>query len=701
MYPSQKKAKYRADIDGLRAIAVLAVVFYHATKNLLNGGFVGVDVFFVISGFLITGILIKSFSNQKVNIMRGGRASSSIVHGLISFYARRVRRIFPILIVVLISCIIAGWFLMTPDEYQLLGKHIAGGSVYISNIILWKESGYFDISSEVKPLLHLWSLGIEEQFYIIWPFVIIILLKLKLRLETFILIFLFVSFVFNISLVSDHPTRTFFSPHTRFWELAIGGFLAALYYQHSKIWERIAYKCGTFLNVIFFANHKKGQEIQLSKDILSIVGFLLILYAIFFYNTGMPFPGVLAFIPTLGAFFIIAAGENAFVNKRLLSLSFMVFIGLISYPLYLWHWPLLSFARILYGDVPPLELRIFLIILAILLSWLTYRFIEPPLRWGKHSRIKAIALFVTLLSLGLCGINIYKNSGYPQRVGYTTEEIQKDKFLYKYAKESEERCLKIFTDWKGKNIDGWGCKLQRDDKYNTIAIVGDSHAERLFYGLSEYYMNDKDNGIALFSVPSQSPFINLRTSIKNRNNDRRYQLINNGYKYIFDDPKITTVILAHFPLSGFCEGFDYIDEPNNKNVEDVYSKAIRKTFDALKNHNKKVIYVLDNPYPNLDPHQCAYRPVNIEAIKKDKCFINRDTLQNKEYLKSFNKIIANAVSDYDNIKVINSFDLLCDKRICPISKNGKLLYMDSHHLSYEGSRIMTRKIVEVINKSIH
>ena len=154
-------SKYRPDIDGLRAIAVLSVVIYHAFKNTLKGGFVGVDIFFVISGFLITGILIKSLDNQSV---MGGNTNLSILHRLISFYARRVRRIFPILIVVLLTCITAGWLIMTPNEYQLLGKHIAGGAVYISNILLWKESGYFDVSSEVKPLLHLWSLGIEEQF---------------------------------------------------------------------------------------------------------------------------------------------------------------------------------------------------------------------------------------------------------------------------------------------------------------------------------------------------------------------------------------------------------------------------------------------------------------------------------------------------------------------------------------------------------
>lgn len=271
----------------------------------------------------------------------GGKASLSIVHIIISFYARRVRRIFPVLIAVLISCIVAGCLFMTPDEFQLLGKHIAGGSVYISNIVLWMESGYFDVESEVKPLLHLWSLGIEEQFYIVWPFFILILLKLKFRIETFIFIFVVISCLFNILWVKKDAVGTFYSPPTRFWELAFGGLLASLYYSKSSIWEKIAFKTGLILNRIIYSS-RNGNEVQISKDVLSVFGLLLILGSVFTFHTGMHFPGKKALIPTLGAFFLIAAGERALVNKKILSLRIMVFIGLISYPLYLWHWPLLE-----------------------------------------------------------------------------------------------------------------------------------------------------------------------------------------------------------------------------------------------------------------------------------------------------------------------------------------------------------------------
>lgn len=344
---------------------------------------------------------------------RGGvKPNFPILHRLISFYARRVRRIFPVLIVVLLSCIAAGWLIMSPDEYRLLGKHIAGGSVYISNFILWLEAGYFDVSSDTKPLLHLWSLGIEEQFYIVWPFVILILLKLKLRLESFLFLFFLGSFGLNAyrAFIASGPLLgTFYAPPTRFWELAVGGVLAAAFYRADPIWNKFTFFLGKRLNSLIYSKNQVGNEVQTCKDVLSCLGLALIAFSIVFFNSGMIFPGSKALLPTLGTAMVIAAGPEAIVNKRLLSLKLMVFIGLISYPLYLWHWPLLSFARIIYGEVPPKLIRIALVAAAMLLAWITYRFIEPPLRWGKHSRIKAVCLFVTLLLVGFGGIKIYKN----------------------------------------------------------------------------------------------------------------------------------------------------------------------------------------------------------------------------------------------------------------------------------------------------
>lgn len=204
--------KYRPDIDGLRAIAVLSVVIFHAFPNLLKGGFIGVDIFFVISGFLISTIILNGLEKDSFSF--------------VEFYSRRIKRIFPALLLVLIASFVLGWFVLLADEYKQLGKHIAGGAGFVSNFVLWKESGYFDNTSETKPLLHLWSLGIEEQFYIVWPLLLWFVWKQRLNPLTITLIVMLSSFILNISTVQSDAVAAFYSPQTRFWELLTGSILA-------------------------------------------------------------------------------------------------------------------------------------------------------------------------------------------------------------------------------------------------------------------------------------------------------------------------------------------------------------------------------------------------------------------------------------------------------------------------------------------
>jgi peptidoglycan/LPS O-acetylase OafA/YrhL len=203
---------YRPDIDGLRALAVLSVVCFHAWPEALRGGFVGVDVFFVISGYLISRIIIEALECGTFNFA--------------GFYSRRILRIFPSFIVVLVACYAFAWFVLLPDEFELLGKHVAAGAGFISNIVLWSESGYFDVASELKPLLHLWSLGIEEQFYIFWPILLYVAWRLRVDRLYLIAAVLIASFTANVILVRIDPVATFYSPFTRAWELLLGSVLA-------------------------------------------------------------------------------------------------------------------------------------------------------------------------------------------------------------------------------------------------------------------------------------------------------------------------------------------------------------------------------------------------------------------------------------------------------------------------------------------
>jgi peptidoglycan/LPS O-acetylase OafA/YrhL len=369
---------YRPDIDGLRAIAVLAVVGFHAFPVWVKGGFVGVDIFFVISAYLITTLLLLNL----------GRGQFSYVH----FYIRRINRLFAALLLILVASLVAGWFLLTAFEYKLFGKQVAAASIYVSNILLWHEAGYFDIDSELKPLLHLWSLAVEEQFYLVWPAVLAFAWRRKWNLPVMLGALLALSFAADLFELDRNAVATFFSPATRFWELAAGALLAAL--EERRI------------------DPLPGAR---AKNLLSIAGLVLVAAGLATVDGNTPFPDWLALLPCGGAFLLIAAGPTAWFNRRVLALRPLVAIGLISYPLYLWHWPLLSFAHIIDTATPSLPTRTVLAVLAFPLAMATYQFVEKPIRFGAGGGRKAAVLFGLLLAVGALGVAVYATQGFPGR----------------------------------------------------------------------------------------------------------------------------------------------------------------------------------------------------------------------------------------------------------------------------------------------
>jgi len=334
--------KYRPDIDGLRAIAVGSVLAYHAFPSLLPGGFIGVDIFFVISGFLITTILLQSLAAGDFSYR--------------DFYARRIRRIFPALVLVLLATLAFGWYVLLPGEFSQLGKQTTGGAAFFANLVFLGEAGYFDATAETKPLLHLWSLGIEEQFYIFWPLLLGLAWRRRWPMLRVTLAVAVISFLVNVLTVQPHRAAAFYSPLSRAWELMAGGLLAAMRLQA--------------------ASNGSAQPRPWTKHVQSVVGMGLIVLGLFMTRSTKAFPGWWALLPVLGAVSCIAAGPNGVLNRYLLSNRVMVWIGLISYPLYLWHWPLLSYARIVAGGEPPLQVRVVLVVAAVVLAWATYRFLE-------------------------------------------------------------------------------------------------------------------------------------------------------------------------------------------------------------------------------------------------------------------------------------------------------------------------------------
>jgi peptidoglycan/LPS O-acetylase OafA/YrhL len=453
---------YRPDVDGLRALAVLAVVGFHAFPGAVPGGFIGVDVFFVISGFLITGIMVDAAA--------AGRFSLS------GFYARRIRRIFPALIVVLAACYAAGWLWLFEDRFAQLGKHVAGGAGFASNFLLWQEAGYFDASGETKPLLHLWSLGIEEQFYLAWPLIVYVAWRTRVSVLVVAAVAAAASLAFNLYSIRQDLVGTFYSPATRAWELMTGSLLAcAVRPALLANWPGVR---GAFERLT------AGQG---RRDLLSVAGLLAVAGAMMGLNGARHYPGAWAMIPVAGAALLIAAGPGAVINRAALSASPMVWLGLVSYPLYLWHWPLLAFARIWQAGEPPVLVRMGAVTLALVLAVITYRALERPIRFGAWRGGVVPALSAAMAVLLLVGWQTYQRDGFPMRAINLTDRAHFTKY-YEAIKRQEmpaayrEEC--DFMDWRNEATkDTIAAACTEPGSRRTMLLWGDSFAQALSTGI--------------------------------------------------------------------------------------------------------------------------------------------------------------------------------------------------------------------------
>lgn len=460
------KTNYRTDIDGLRAIAVMAVVAFHAFPDLFKGGFIGVDIFFVISGYLISTIIFEALEKKRFSFL--------------GFYASRIRRIFPALIFVLISCVTFGWFALLSDEYKQLGRHVAAGASFVSNFSLWSESGYFDNTFDTKPLLHLWSLGIEEQFYIVWPLFVWISWRCRFNYIVIIVLLGLASFILNIKGVKQDTVATFYSPQTRAWEFLIGSFLAYATLYQKEFFRRVAKKIDFVASTTWIGKRLQNSSLALA-DFFSFIGLLVIVYGFGSIDKSLRFPGAYALLPTLGAMIIISAGPTAWFNRKILSNKIAVFIGLISFPLYLWHWPLLSFIRIVEGESPSALISLGVVLISFVLAWLTYEFIERPIRLGGKGVAKTFLLASIMCAIGLIGYNIYARDGYEFR--QATKDYLNNKNELVREPNTNESCFKYI----GTKVPLFPyCKFTNLNSKHTVAIIGDSHAHVAYPGIAEY-----------------------------------------------------------------------------------------------------------------------------------------------------------------------------------------------------------------------
>ena len=707
---SQRSLKYRPDIDGLRAIAVISVVLFHAfPDSIFKSGFVGVDVFFVISGFLISTIIFKGM-NRRIE-----GTGESKPFSFIDFYSRRVRRIFPSLIFCLLTFLVLGWFVLLPDEYSLFGKHTLGASAYVSNLLLWSEAGdYFQTASQTKPLLHLWSLGIEEQFYLIWPLVLFIAYKLNFNIFTLALVGALASFGFELNSVKSNPTAAFYSPFLRFWELMAGSILAWLKLYKGEMFTGIANKAGPYLSAMLQRDSTKTDSVRLCGNILSVIGLALILTAVFAIDN-KAFPGYKALLPVMGAVLMIAAGKDAFLNRYLLSNRVMVWFGLISYPLYIWHWPFLSFAWIVAGEEPLLKVRIGCVVLAVIMSAVTYYFVEPRLRWGRFGGYKAAGLLSVMIIVGVAGYSIYRHDGYTARMNDPDQSLIDA--VNQRLDEDNNRCLEFIPDWKNLSNnsrftrDLTQCRFQRPEGQNTIAIIGDSHGGMLYQGLVA--QTKENEGIAVFPAGCAIPLIGLHSGSKPHEvakepyREHTEHLLSEAFEYILKHKNITKVVLSHYPAASWHDVVD-TRNPGSKDFASILRDGFARTYEALTKAGKKIYVVQDSPlfvYDNLKKCQAAVvrRPVAIPSFlyskKTEVCFAEQSKLADRMSVDNWNKVARELAAGYSNIHFIDLEQLFCSNGNCSmLDHKGNLLYRDPTHFNVRGSFYAAPFVMDQLRK---
>lgn len=660
--------KYRPDIDGLRALAVLAVVGFHAFPSWIRGGFVGVDVFFVISGFLISTIIFE-------NLDRG-------TFSFREFYARRIKRIFPALLLVLFASYAFGWFALLADEYKQLGKHIAAGAGFVSNFALWHEAGYFDNTADTKPLLHLWSLGIEEQFYIVWPFVLWCAWKRKANLLTVTILVAAVSFYLNLKGVKKDSVAAFYSPPTRFWELLSGSMLAWCALYKKGAFTSTNLKLDALLCSMIY-REKLSDDGRTLSNVLSFLGVILLAVGFWRINKETGFPGKWALLPISGAVLIIIAGPKAWFNRTILSSKIAVWFGLISFPLYLWHWPILSFARIVESGLPSREIRLAAVVVSIALAWFTYKFVERPIRLSESSNKKVAVLSMLMVVCGLVGYLTFKENGFEwrerrfQSFGYS--DLIKP---YPHIPFHNDSCDSMFPGFKE-----YGACLISKNISPEILILGDSHSQQYFKSFSRKL---PDMSVMNLAHGGCLPFSSV-THLTPEDCDVKFSA---ALRFAAETPSIKAIYLVGYWGYLASGGFG-IDNENYRLPRRLTDKDASAFFDkgskflsVLVSSGKEIIFVGDTPDLDFNIRSCFDSRPLVFGHKnvREFCGVTRAEFDGRN--RDYHELISKLVSRFPSVKSYNPTDLFCDGVMCKAVIKEKPLYYNSDHLTIYGADLV-------------
>src|SRR5216684_2658635 len=641
---------YQPHVDGLRAIAVLSVVAFHSFPGEITGGFVGVDIFFVISGFLISGIIL--------NGLRQGSFSFA------DFYGRRIKRIFPALIVVLVATLGLGYLFLFPSEFRNLGKHVLGGALFVANITLWRDTGYFDTAAELKPLLHLWSLGVEEQFYLLWPLFLFVCYKRRWNMLRITALICLASFAFNVWASGSKPIANFFLLPGRFWELMAGSLLAQL-------------------RIGGGASEGRGWGTPAIRECAALAGLALIAVALFGIDRHTVFPGWAALVPTLGACLLIAAGPEMWINRRILAHPLAVFVGLISYPLYLWHWPLLAYGRIMKPDGMATASALTLVGVAFLLAWATYRWVEKPIRFGYRRPGKVVpALCVSMGAIVLTGATALTDLLHTRLTNSYVYSIDKAIGDWDYPA----------ADFNFKKASNFRLLRERGALDTSVMFIGDSHMEQYW---SRVKMLIDEEGVktrsAIFATSAGCPPIPYANRI-----DPGYSC-HEFFEFAMGAARNGDIDTVVFGAAGerYLVAEDAGARPRNAIFStrdpsratltgnapeaDRVCVEFERQIEGLRRGGKKVILLLSNPSSR------AFSPNSMFPDRLDPSrAIRRVPYVRRSDFAEFTKPMVErlkAVATAAGAIVVDPMDYFCDKSACPtMTVDGQPIYSDSNHI---------------------
>ena len=640
--------QYRAEIDGLRALAVLPVILFHAGFEWFSGGFVGVDVFFVISGYLITTIIISEMAEGKFSI--------------VNFYERRARRILPALVFVSIATLLISPFILGSEQIRDLGQSLFSISVFASNYFFYSEIDYFNEFSLLNPLLHTWSLAVEEQFYIFFPLILLVLNHFKkgyLHIITAILLVCVASFFAAMELASTNRDLAFYSLHTRAWELMIGAFASVLLYAN-------------------YVTPTEQHNHSLINKILLITSLVMLLLSFTLFTPSSLHPGLMTLIPVMATFFIILyANQNSFVGIVLGS-NVLVMIGLWSYSLYLIHYPIYSFIDIYYDYINTkdrTEIKIIIIPLIFLLSWLSYKFIETPFR--NKSKFKRRFIFSSSLAsvflISFIGLSIHFNQGFPKQLNQFNEYFGKIPILDISLEKERLRSLRNKHPLRSKDDDVFKrslCDSIDNSEDKRILTIGDSMARDAFYSLAEFspqlfvqHLSIGEGCMFKFSA-EKLPEICLETKVSlEKLREEATCATDIIISADWDDYYLGGYSLAKYLSANFEANIFVVGNIKFSDMQNIYLKP---RYEEYKNQNLKSFF---------------YR-----AVRKDVLEIS-DNLSNK-------------IDNLPDVEWIEKSKLFCnvkDRECNLLNKDNKALLVDKNHLTTNGLLIYNKFLNSKLN----